>query len=84
MTRVNWVGTEVNFLILARKLYHLSVLGLLLIGAALVGAACTSPDVTAPRRSIEVLVEDGNRTLEVELPAGSTVQDVLDTVDLAL
>lgn len=84
MTSSIRVDTEVNILILAKKLYHFSVPGLLLIGAVLMGTACTSPEVSAPRRSIEVLVEDGNRTLEVELPAGSTVQDVLGTLDLTL
>ena len=67
-----------------KELYHLSVLGLLLMAAAVVFSGCSSPEVSAPRKSIQVLVVDGTRTLEVNLPAGSTVQDVLNAVDQSL
>jgi hypothetical protein len=67
-----------------KKLYHLSLLGLLLIAAAAVFAGCSPPDVSAPRKTIQVVVDAGTRTLEVSLPAGSTVQDVLNAVDQPL
>ena len=65
----------------AMKLYHYSTLGLLLLMVIVVTAGCSSPELAAPRKNILVAVDAGSKEYEVELSAGSTVQDVLDAVD---
>lgn len=66
------------------KLYHYSFFLVLIIGLTLVGAACGAPQLSAPRKQINLTVEDGASEYSIEIPAGSTVQDGLDAAGLTL
>lgn len=66
------------------KLYHHSFFLVLIIGLALAAAACGGPQLSAPRKQINLIVEDGSREFSINIPAGSTVQEGFDAAGLTL
>lgn len=69
-------------------LYHFGEMGMLkvlhrlLIVLIIVLAACNSPQVTQPAVMVQIAAE--GRSFQVQLPAGSTVQDAITKADLTL
>ncbi|OQY31050.1 MAG: hypothetical protein B6I38_06400 [Anaerolineaceae bacterium 4572_5.1] len=65
------------------RLYHY-FLALMILVLSLITSACGSPQITPPVESIDVQIYADGKEYKINIPAGSTVQNVLDAAGVNL